>query len=185
MLKLFYTQNILKHFVQLLFSQYTLGWHGIIRWVQVVSRLAPIGYNIIASMLFVMSKYGIKLIHPWGKHRLFAKTVYFGQTANSLLDIVFKNVAEIRRRATARQDHFSHSIRFQKHLIIRAHCIRKRLIRFDNVYFVKQKRVEVVFDLLELLFAYFSLSSNHISRLLCYKRISDTPVIKKIDTKIR
>ncbi len=167
MFKLFHAENILKHFVQLLLAQNTLGR----ALIEMSARMPPRCNQIRATMLFVVSKNAVELAHPRGEHGLLAQAVDLGQAAHTLLNVVLEDVAKVNGGAATRAHHLRHTVGLEEDLVVAAHSVRERLVRLHAAHLVLQKQVEVVLDRVQLLLGDLELTPHHVRGLLGYERI--------------
>ncbi len=180
MFELFYTENILKHVIELLLAQNTFGC----ALIEVSARVAPGSDHIRAAVLLVVAENTVELGHPGREDGLLAEAVDLGQAAHALLDVVLEHVAEVSRRAAACADHLGDSIGLEKDLVVATHGVRERLVGLHAAHLVLQKQVEVVLDGVQLLLGDLELTSHHVRGLLGDERIGYAAAHKHVDLEL-
>lgn len=92
-LKLLNAKNLLEHLIQLVLAENELrgsaGCHAL----------------LVLAWVFLSPVDGIKLSHPRAEDSLLAQTIDLGQAADTLLNMLLKDLTGVTGRATAALDH--------------------------------------------------------------------------------
>lgn len=106
MLKLLDTEDLLEHFIQLVFAEDELRGGA---------RRHPL--LVLPGVFFLAAVDSVELRHPGAQNRLFAEAVNLRQAADPLLNVLLENLARVIGRAAAALHHPAHTVTFQEDLL--------------------------------------------------------------------